>query len=176
MRETLALASQPRGRNLKNFIGTFVVMFPLWVILSGRFDAFHLTLGVVSCGLVGWLSADLLASSLGGAPPWPLIRGYIRYIPWLLLQIFLASLHVLRLVFHPRMMELIDPRIIRFKSRLKSELALVTFANSITLTPGTITVFVNPDGEFRVHAIDRTCAEALPGDMERKVAAIFGEG
>lgn len=150
-------------------------MMPLWIILSGRFDAFHFTLGIISCGIVGWLSGDLLASTLGEANPRVLILGYIRYIPWLLAQIFLASIHMLRLVFHPRMRDLIDPRIIRFKSRLRGELALVTFANSITLTPGTITVFVDPDGEFRVHAIDRTCAEALPGNMERKVAEIFGE-
>lgn len=160
---------------LRQIVLCFGVMFPFWVILSGRFDAFHLSLGVISCILVGWFSGDLLFSSLGGRKWSTMTWGFMKYIPWLLLQIFLASLHMLRLVFHPRMKELIDPRVVRFKSKLKDELALVTFANSITLTPGTITVFVDLDGEFRVHAIDRTCAEALPGEMERRVGRIFGE-
>lgn len=153
----------------------FAAMFPFWLILSGRFDAFHVSLGVISSLLVGWFSGDLLFSALGGRKWSTLTWGFMKYIPWLLLQIFLASLHMLKLVFHPRMKELIDPRVVRFKSKLKDELALVTFANSITLTPGTITVFVDLDGEFRVHAIDRTCAEALPGEMERRVSRIFGE-
>ncbi|MEJ5376679.1 MAG: Na+/H+ antiporter subunit E [bacterium] len=154
---------------------TFCIMFPFWLVLSGRFDLFHVTLGVISCGIVASFSGDLLVSAIGGGSLPKVARGFLRYIPWLLLQIFLSSLHMLRLSLHPRMRELIDPRIITFKSGLKDELALVTFANSITLTPGTITVFVDLDGEFRVHAIDSKCAEALPGEMEQRVEAIFGE-
>ena len=94
----------------------------------------------------------------------------MRYIPWLLYEIFLANLHILYLVFHPRMMELIDPKIIRFRSKLKKDFSLVTFANSITLTPGTITVYVSIDGNFHVHAIDKKSGDALPGEMEDRVA------
>ena len=79
------------------------------------------------------------------------------------------------LVFHPRMMELIDPRIIKFRSKLGSDLALVTFANSITLTPGTITVDVSIDGDFKVHAIDKASGDPLPGEMEARVSKAFGE-
>lgn len=157
------------------FVITFLVMFPFWLVLSGRFDPFHLSLGIISCGIVAAFSGDLLMSSVGGRNWLEVSRGFLKYIPWLFLQIFLSSLHMLRLALHPRMKELIEPRVVRFRSVLKDELALVTFANSITLTPGTITVFVDLDGEFRVHAIDRTCAEALPGEMERRVGAIFGE-
>jgi multicomponent Na+:H+ antiporter subunit E len=160
---------------IKRFIFLFPIFFGLWLILSGKFDAFHMSLGVLSCTIVAWFSGDLLFESVGGRSFSKLAKGYLRYIPWLLLQIFLSAIHVLRLSFHPRMKELIDPQIIRFRSSLKDELALVTFANSITLTPGTITVFVDTDGEFRVHAIDRVCAEALPGEMEKRVGAIFGE-
>jgi multicomponent Na+:H+ antiporter subunit E len=106
------------------------------------------------------------------------IRSWLRflgYIPWLLYQIFLANLHILYLVFHPRMMDLIDPHIIKFQSKLTKELSLVTLANSITLTPGTITVYVSVDGDFHVHSIDKKSSEALPGEMESKVASAFGE-
>jgi multicomponent Na+:H+ antiporter subunit E len=74
------------------------------------------------------------------------------------------------------MLDLIDPEIIRFKSKLNQDLSLVTFANSITLTPGTITVYVTMDGVFSVHAIDKKSSEGLPGEMEERIARAFGEG
>jgi multicomponent Na+:H+ antiporter subunit E len=82
---------------------------------------------------------------------------------------------VLYLCFHPRMKEKIDPQVIKFQSGLKSDLALVTFANSITLTPGTITVYTDRDGHFTVHAIDWKSASGLPGGMQDKIAKVFGE-
>jgi len=97
------------------------------------------------------------------------------YIPWLLYQVLLANIHVMYLVFHPRMIDLIDPRIIRFKSRLKKPMSLFIFANSITLTPGTITVFVSITGEYAVHVIDEKSGDSLPGEMEERVARLMGE-
>lgn len=157
------------------FVLTFIIMFTLWVLLSGHFDSFHLTLGLISSGIVSFLSSDLLFPSpkiRGLVPQW---GRFIRYVPWLMLEIIKANLHVTYLVFHPRMMELIDPRIIKFRSKLKSDLALVTFANSITLTPGTITVSVSIDGDFKVHAIDKASGDPLPGVMEENIARAFGE-
>ena len=152
-------------------------MFALWVILSGKFDVFHLSLGVISSAIVAFFSADLLFGNLGIKVvnlPVSWIR-FIRYVPWLLYQIFTANLYVLYLTFHPKMMELIDPRIIKFRSRLKGDLSRVTFANSITLTPGTITVYVTLDGVFSVHAIDKKSRQGLPGEMEKRIAMAFGE-
>ncbi len=162
-------------KNISSFLLTFLIMVAVWILLSGKFDAFHLSLGVISCAIVAYISADLLFESpkimrLPGA--W--IR-FIRYVPWLLYQIFLSNLHVLYLTFHPRMHELINPKIITFRSKLHSDLSLVTFANSITLTPGTITIFVSGDGEFQVHAIDDVSAEGLPGEMEARIAKAFRE-
>jgi multicomponent Na+:H+ antiporter subunit E len=79
------------------------------------------------------------------------------------------------LVFHPKMMDLIDPRIIRFKSKLDREISHLIFANSITLTPGTITVFVSIYGDYAVHAIDQQSGQSLPGEMEKRVSKILGE-
>jgi multicomponent Na+:H+ antiporter subunit E len=73
------------------------------------------------------------------------------------------------------MMDLIDPKIIKFQSRLEGDLSLVTFANSITLTPGTITVYLSMEGVFSVHAIDKQSREALPGEMEGRIARAFGQ-
>jgi multicomponent Na+:H+ antiporter subunit E len=163
------------SEHIPRFILTFIIMFGVWILLSGKFDLFHLSLGIISCAIVAFFSGDLLFDSPKIKEiPIAWIR-FIRYIPWLLLQIIRANLHVTYLVFHPRMMELIDPKIIRFRSKLQSNLALVTFANSITLTPGTITVDVSIDGDFKVHAIDKPSADPLPGEMEKNIAKAFGE-
>ena len=157
------------------FLLTFLIMFAVWIPLSGKFDVFHLSLGVISCALVTYLSADLLFESTqtkGLLKTW--IR-FVCYLPWLLYQILLCNLHLLKLAFHPRMMDLIDPQVIKFRSKLKGDLARVTFANSITLTPGTITIYVSVNGEFSVHAIDKQSAEGLPGEMEARIARVFGE-
>jgi multicomponent Na+:H+ antiporter subunit E len=162
-------------RRLFPLAATFVVSFATWLILSGKFDPFHLSLGIVACAIVAWTSGDMLFgnNSLRSLPrPW---FGFIAYVPWLLYQIFLANLHLLKLTFHPRMMECIDPHILRFRSRLNSHMAMYIFANSITLTPGTITVFVSVRGDFKVHCIDQPSGESLPGEMEARVARIFGD-
>lgn len=157
------------------FFLTFLVMFAVWLVFSGRFDGFHLILGVISCAIVAFISADLLfPSPVTGSLPFLWFR-FIGYIPWLLYQIFRANLHVMYLVFHPRMMELINPQIITFDSRLTSDYSRTTFANSITLTPGTITVSVSVLGKFSVHCIDEKSGEALPGEMEERIANVFGE-
>ena len=68
------------------FVLTFIIMFGIWVLLSGKFDPFHLSLGLISCGIVSFLSSDLLFAS-------PKITGLLRqwgrfiiYIPWLMLK------------------------------------------------------------------------------------------
>jgi len=168
-------ASQRKKSFPFTHLATFLILFSLWLILSGKFDLFHLSLGLISCGLVTYISADLLFPE--GLPKRG-IRiwiGFLKYVPWLLYQITLANLYVLYLTFHPKMLDILDPRIFKFKSNLKGDLALVTFANSITLTPGTITVTVSKDGDFRVHAIDRKSMEGVPGEMEGRIARAFGE-
>jgi len=147
----------------------------MWLVFSGRFDAFHLILGAISCSIVALLSGDLLFP-LPLDPKLPLVwLRFAGYIPWLLYQIFLANLHVMYLVFHPRMRELIDPKIIEFDTKLSSDVARTTFANCITLTPGTITVQVSAGGKFSVHCIDTASGKPLPGKMEAKIAKVFAE-
>ena len=169
-----AQSSPHRKFSFFSFILTFIIMAATWILLSGKFDLFHLGLGVICCAIVAHLSHDLLFP----AKPTGLLGQtvlFIMYIPWLMIEIAKASIHVTYLVFHPRMMDLIDPRIIKFQSKLKSDLSLVTFANSITLTPGTITVYVSIDGDFKVHAIDKASGDPLPGEMEAKVMTAFSE-
>lgn len=150
-------------------IATFVVMFAFWVVMSGMFDGFHLTLGVISCLLVAQFSHKLLFFGEKGTAWLKPTLGLLGYLPWLFYQIVLASVDVARIVLHPRMLDLIDPQLIHFKTRLKGSFARVTFAQSITLTPGTISVSLHED-EFTVYALTRAGADSLPGEMEERVA------
>ena len=132
-------------------------------------------MGVVASALVAYWSGDLMFTSTSTKGMFGLWIRLVGYIPWLIYQIFIANIHVMYLTFHPRMLDLIDPHIMEFDSRLKSDYSRTTMANSITLTPGTITVNVNILGRFSVHCIDRKSGEALPGDMEKRVANVFKE-
>jgi len=148
---------------------TFFIMFFFWILISGMFDAFHLTVGVIACLLVAVFSHDLI---FYGRPdlPWLIdIFAVLAYLPWLFYQIVVASLEITYIVLHPRMLEIIDPRLVRFRTRLRSTLARVTLAQSITLTPGTITVNMFGN-EFTVYALTQKAAENLPGEMEERIS------
>lgn len=150
------------------------MLFSIWVIWSGMFDAFKLSLGVISCLIVTYTTHNILFthekfSSKQIVEVWR----FIKYMPWLLWQIVLSTIHVAGLVLSPKMP--IEPHMIRLKVRLKKDISIVTYANSITLTPGTITVDIT-DGEFYIHCISKKVAsDLLAGEMENRVAHIFME-
>ncbi|QTA86248.1 Na+/H+ antiporter subunit E [Desulfonema magnum] len=171
----MKLASPRQKRFSASFFITFFIMFGLWLVLSGRPDLFHISLGIISCFIVSFFSADLLLPSPQLKKMPGLWFRFIRYIPWLLYQVFIANIHVMYLVFHPRMMDVIDPRIMKFKSRLTSDMSLVTLANSITLTPGTITVYISIYGDVTFHVIDIESGKTLPWIMEARIAEVFDE-
>ena len=96
----------------------------------------------------------------------------LTYWVWLAVEIVKASLDVARRILDPKLP--IHPVLIRLPASQKSELGLVIYANSITLTPGTVSVQVEV-GEILVHAIAEEPAEALrQGDMDRRVSAVEG--
>lgn len=143
-------------------------------MLSGRFDALHLVYGVLASALVAWFSADLVFPRKGDGRFIVLVR-WIAYLPWLAWSILRANLAVLRIVFHPRIEQQIDPTIVTFDTRLKDDLARMNLGNSITLTPGTLTYRIN-GATFSVHALTPELAEGLPDDMEGRVEAVFRGG
>lgn len=156
------------------FVATFVILFSLWLVLSGHYDVFHTMLGVASSGLVAYLSHDLLFPEFRWGSSFAIFFRFLAYLPWLFYQILLANLHVARMVLHPRMP--IEPRIVEFDTRLVGHLAKTTLGNSITLTPGTITVDIRDD-KYVVHALTQKVADdLLSGEMENRVAAIYQAG
>ncbi len=160
-------------------LAVFFILFVFWVVFSGHFDALHLALGVACSGLVSLFSADLLFSDPPAAPrittrsqTWVTAWRFLRYAPWLVYQIVVANLHMVYLVFRPSALR---PEVVRFRTYLSKEMARVTLANSITLTPGTVTMDID-DREFTVHAVSPRAAQALrSGEMERRVGYVFLE-
>lgn len=156
-----------------NFLATFTILFAFWIFLSGFFDLFHLSLGVICCGIVAYASHDLLFTETNLRKRHFTGRNFVLYLPWLIYQIYLANVHVVYLVWHPKLP--IDPKIIRFKTKWRGDLVLVTMANSITLTPGTITLDIR-EGEYYVHALSKKVADdLLAGEMQDRVGRIYGE-
>ncbi|NQU71730.1 MAG: Na+/H+ antiporter subunit E [Rhodospirillales bacterium] len=140
--------------------------------MSGILTPLLIGLGVASCILVLIITIRMDIVDHESAPIHLTWRS-ILYMPWLAWEIVKANIDVARVVLHPRLP--ISPTLIHVKPTQKSDLALVFFANSITLTPGTISVDVG-HGDILVHAITRDAAAGLEnGEMDRRVTQVAGE-
>ena len=153
----------------------FLLLLTNWIVFSGKFDAFHLGLGVVSCLFVTWISHDFLFHDRKKS--WEKrmqeTGAFLQYIPWLTVEIIKANLHVFKLAMTREGYEEMSPRIVTIKTKLKTDFAKFVFANSITLTPGTITMLIRGD-VFHVHTMSQFLEDdLLEGAIEQKVAEIF---
>jgi multicomponent Na+:H+ antiporter subunit E len=154
------------------------VLFGLWVVLSGKLDAFHLGIGAATAVWVARLARNLLTlpPAIGRSLQHPLQGvAWFRvatYVPWLAWQIALSSIQIARVVFDPNLP--IRPSVVRFESGLPHTLARLTLAHSITLTPGTVTLDLEGD-EFVVHALTSEAADEIGrGSMQHAVHPLFG--
>lgn len=156
-----------------SFALTFLIMLAFWILLSGQFHFILLVSGVVSSLFVAYISHDLLLGSADIRPAIIKTFRLVKYLPWLLWQIVVANFDLVYRTLHPGMK--IEPHIIRFKTDLKTDKGIAILANSITLTPGTVTVVAGKDGEFIVHAIAKGPADSLlSGQMQIRVKKIEG--
>lgn len=149
----------------------------LWVIFSGKFDLLHAAFGAFSIALVLWRTNAFVVSktrpeesrALADIDPLQLAA----YTAWLVKEIVVANIDIAKIVLKKDMP--IDPALVRFESALGTNLARVMLGNSITLTPGTLTVEIE-DRVFLVHGI---VSEGATGpvidEMQRKLAKMFGE-
>jgi multicomponent Na+:H+ antiporter subunit E len=153
---------------------TFGLLMAFWILLSGRFDGFHLGLGILSSLGVTIMSHDLLFEDGGKRNRVGEVWRFLLYLPWLFKEIVLATIHVALLALDRRMIRRIDPQLVEFKTKLTKDISRVALATSITLTPGTVTVRITDD-TFLVHAITARAARGLPGEMERRIGRIFEE-
>jgi multicomponent Na+:H+ antiporter subunit E len=156
---------------LKYGISLSLALFLIWLLLSGHYTVFITSLGVVSVLLVvgvirrmGLLGEETV--------PLRLTPRFQFYLPWIVWQIAKANLSVLRCILSPG--PPIQPCVIYTEATQESELGQVIYANSITLTPGTVSIDIRP-GEITVHALTQAAADDVrSGQMNRRVRAIEG--
>ena len=143
----------------------------LWVMLSGIFTPFHLGLGLGSSFLVACILRHLDITATYKQYPQIALR-FIAYLPWLLIEVVRSSIDVAGYAWGP--LHKISPNIAWIKAKQKSPMGLVVFANSITLTPGTLSIDIQ-DGEVEVHSMTLDMHEVLlVGEMNRRVAKLEG--
>ena len=170
------------GRPLFRWLGYSALLIGLWFGLSGLLKGEFLTGGIISVAVVLFVKEAIFHPSdlLGFERPparfsW-LVGTMFRlaiYLPLLLWEIAMANIHVARLVLDPRMP--IKPSLVEFESPLRTEASNAVLANSITLTPGTVTVDMSAH-RFIIHCISETSRQGIQdGALLKRVARVFDE-
>lgn len=158
-----------------SLIISFISLMLFWVVMSGFLDAIHLTLGVLSVAGVLLFNYQLkkhrfYADDMDNLEELRYFRA-IYYFFWMVYQIILAGFHVIGVIMKPSMP--IETSIIKFRVDLPSSHAKMILGNSITLTPGTLTIDIEGD-LFTVHALDAVSYKSLQNDeMPRQVLQLF---
>ncbi|MBH53296.1 MAG: hypothetical protein CMI18_02995 [Opitutaceae bacterium] len=153
----------------------FSLLFGIWVVFSGLIDIFHLTLGFIACLFITLISSDFYFTnrSKGLGNRLTEIAKIPGYLLWLLWEIILSNIHILKLALTPGDIKGLDPSLIRVKTDLKTDYGKYILANSITLTPGTITIDIDGD-ELLIHSISRHTKMGVEEEiMEQKVSNVF---
>ena len=151
----------------------FLLLFGFWVLLNGRCTVEIAVVGVVVCAAL----YAFLAAFLGYSPrkEWAVVRrlGRILAYAWYLAgEVVKSSVAVLRLIWSPRLVP--EPKLISFHTDLRTDAGKVALADSITLTPGTITVNVQGD-RLLVHCLDSSFEiDESDFEMERRVMRVEG--
>ena len=155
--------------NIRHAINLGLFLSAIWLLLSGHYTPLLLLLGVLSTLLVVFLAtrADLIDREIQPVLIKPTV---LFYWAWLGREIIKSNIDVSRRILSPGMP--ISPTIFTVRADQKTELGRVTYANSITLVPGTVTVEVN-ENVFTVHALTREMAAELKrGEMNRRVCNV----
>ncbi len=153
---------------------TLTLLFILsgtWLLLSGHTSPLLLSLGLLSVAAVVACTVRLELLDDEGVPV-HLLPGLIRYVPWLIAQVIRSNFDVARRIVSPKLP--IHPSVIHVDAAHHTEVGRVTYANSITLTPGTISLDVSEEA-IEVHALTEEAAnDLLSGEMGRRVQRMEG--
>jgi len=164
---------------IPQFILLSFILFSTWILLSGKFEVKFLLIGLFSSLVISFICMPFLTFRNPATDKEYFLFGinYLKFIPyclWLFVEIVKASISVTKQVFKRNLDY--EPRVVSFSMPFENPLASVLLANSIILTPGTITIDVTDNGIFEVHALDECAAADLyTGTMAYKVAALFNE-
>ena len=146
-------------------------LFAFWLALSGHYTPMLVAAGIASTVVCVFAAIRMRAADAEGHPI-ELFRGALTYFPWLAVEIAKSAWTVTMVILHPRLP--ISPTMTVVRASQKSRAGVATYANSITLTPGTVTVEV-AGNDLTVHALVRAGADELEdGGMNRRVNVFEG--
>jgi len=153
------------------YLALGAALYAFWLALSGHYTPYLMTAGAI-CAVVCVLAAIRMRTADREGFPYELFWRVPTYYPWLALEVLKSAWAVAKLILHPRLP--ISPTMTVVRGSQRTTTGLATYANSITLTPGTITVGVNGN-DLTVHALVRDGAVDLEsGGMDRRVTRFEG--
>lgn len=167
------------GSPMVHMTGLALVLFAFWMVLSGRTETKFVVYGILTAVVTTWVTYPLLLVPNKDGSKKYYVFGFsipkmIMYFFWMMWQLVLANIDVLLATTGQELN--IDPKVVRFRFRADNPMASVILANSITLTPGTVTMNVTDDGVYEIHALTvGAAAGVLDGGMQKKVADLYGE-
>lgn len=159
----------------KSLIVTFMSLMVFWYIMSGFFDVTHTLMGILSVGIVMAINYKLKAHPYFEGETDVIKDLRLFYVPWyfgwLLLQIVISGVNVAKILLSPSLP--IKTSVVKFKVNYPNPHCKMILGNSITLTPGTLTVDIRGD-EFIVHSISPVSFEGIANDeMPQQVLKLF---
>jgi multicomponent Na+:H+ antiporter subunit E len=157
---------------MKYAVALFVILMALWLLNSGHYTPLLIGFGVASCLLVVWLSIRMGVVDDEGIPI-ELLPRLPFYLPWLIKEVFASNVDVAKRILLPGRYPL-SPKVFSAPTSQRSDLGRVLYANSITLTPGTVSILVKGD-RIKVHGIAEEVADGLlEGEMDERVTTFEG--
>ena len=166
----------PLGKNggahgTRSVVSLSVLLLGVWLLASGHYTPMLIGFGLGSVLLVVTLCRRMGIVDAEAVPVHLLVRG-LAYVPWIVREVAKANLDVAKRILAPR--SALSPEIFVLTPTQKTDLGRVLYANSITLTPGTVSIEAE-DGTITVHAITREAADSLrEGAMDRRVSRLEG--
>ena len=148
----------------KKSISLFIVLFGFWLLMSGYYTPLILSLGVISCLLCVYLTIKGKFLDNETLPIYFFPR-LIQYTLWLIKEILISNIATAKVII----MKSEEPELFSVKATQKTNEGKVTYANSITLTPGTVTTQIKND-IFEVHALTKDFGDDVRrSDMDKMV-------
>jgi multicomponent Na+:H+ antiporter subunit E len=163
-------AADQKGECMRH-VSLVLILFAFWLALSGHYTPFLIAAGAGSA-LLALLAALRMRVVDAEGHPVELLWGAVTYYPWLVVEIAKSGWGVTKIILHPGLP--ISPTMTVVRASQKTSAGRATYANSITLTPGTVTVGVNGQ-DLTVHALVNAGALDLEeGSMDRRVRRFEG--
>ena len=154
---------------MKSFI-LFFILFSLWLLMSGHYNVLIVSLGIISCAFCVYVAKRGKLIDDEGLPIFFMPR-LLNYLIWLFKEILKSNLSTAKVIINGK----VEPETFTVKTSQVTDVAKVTYANSITLTPGTVTTKIQK-GIFEVHALNSDFGnDVRTNEMDKKVTWLEGK-